>query len=216
MILQTLILKNFRQFKGLQQIEFAMDNNQNVTVIFGENGRGKTGIFRAIMFCLYGDQKLSQDEEVSQKELYLVNSAVIQEAKGNPVDAHVELRFAHKDEQYTVKRSLLGMLDGNQRLEQIEGVLLSHIKESGNADNYTDPDDIKRIINGILDKNVREYFLFDGEKIQRLTLASKGQRTEIAKGIKNLLNVDSLEKAIKATQKLKKELNNEITKTATG
>ena len=216
MILQTLILKNFRQFKGLQQIEFAMDNNQNVTVIFGENGRGKTGIFRAIMFCLYGDQKLSQDEEVSQKELYLVNSAVIQEANGNPVDAHVELRFVHKDEQYTVKRSLLGMLDGNQRLEQIEGVLLSHIKESGNADNYTDPDDIKRIINGILDKNVREYFLFDGEKIQRLTLASNEQRREIAKGIRNLLNVDSLEKAIKATQKLKKELNNEVSKTATG
>ena len=74
----------------------------------------------------------------------------------------------------------------------------------------------RSIINGILDKNVREYFLFDGEKIQRLTLASNEQRREIAKGIRNLLNVDSLEKAMEATQKLKKDLNNEVSKTATG
>ena len=63
---------------------------------------------------------------------------------------------------------------------------------------------------------VKEYFLFDGEKIQRLTLASIDQRREIAKGIRNLLNVDALEKAIKATQRLKKNLSIELSKRATG
>lgn len=221
MILQKLSMKNFRQFKGEQQIEFASENRvngKNVTVIFGENGRGKTGIFRAIMFCLYGEHRLTQDEEVSQKELYLVNTDALYEAvkDGKPANSYVELDFSHKDEQFTIKRSLLGMMDGNERIEQFDKYTLSYKKEDGNTHNVYDPEEIKARINAILDKNVREYFLFDGEKIQRLTLASLEQRKEIAKGIRNLLNVDALEKAIRATQKLKKELNQEISKRATG
>lgn len=221
MILQKHIMKNFRQFRGTQQIEFASENGENgknVTVIFGENGRGKTSIFRAIVFCLYGEQRLSQDEEVSQKELYLVNSAMLQESslEGKPVESFVEVYFSHKGERYTIKRSLLGMIDGAERIEQFDKVVLSRIKSDGNTQNYNDPEDIRKTINGVLDKSVKEYFLFDGEKIQRLTLASIDQRREIAKGIRNLLNVDALEKAIKATQRLKKNLSIELSKRATG
>ena len=212
-------MKNFRQFRAVQQIEFASEtgtDSKNVTVIFGENGRGKTSIFRAIMFCLYGEKRLAQDEEVEQKELHLVNLAELQESEGKPVETYVELEFQHKEEQYKIKRNLLGMLDGKKRIEQTDEVLLSCIKIDGNAQNVKDPDEIATIINAILDKNVREYFLFDGEKIQRLTLANIEQRREIARGIRNLLNIDSLEKAIKATQRLKKNLNDELSKKSTG
>jgi len=220
-ILDELVMKNFRQFRGVQRIIFASEageGGKNVTIIFGENGRGKTGIFRAIMFCLYGEQRLSQDEGVTQRELYLVNSPVLQEASsdGKPVESYVELHFRHKNERYSLKRSLQGMLDGDEQLEQLGPVVLSRIQSDGNTKNYNDPDEIKRIVNDILDRNVKEYFLFDGEKIQRLTLSSAEQKKEIAKGIKNLLNIDALEKAIKATQKLKKTLNTALSKRATG
>ena len=221
MILDELVMKNFRQFRGVQRIIFASETNEggkNVTIIFGENGRGKTGIFRAIMFCLYGEQRLSQDESVTQKELYLISSPVLQEesSDGKPVESYVELHFQHKNERYSLKRSLQGMMDGDEQLEQLGPVVLSRIQSDGNTKNYNDPDKIKRIVNDVLDRNVKEYFLFDGEKIQRLTLSSADQKREIAKGIKNLLNIDTLEKAIKATQKLKKTLNAELSKRVTG
>ena len=108
------------------------------------------------------------------------------------------------------------MIDGAERIEQFDKVILSRIKSDGNTQNYNDPEDIKKIINSALDRSVKEYFLFDGEKIQRLTLASIDQRREIAKGIRNLLNVDALEKAIKATHRLKKNLSIELSKRATG
>ncbi len=221
MILEKITMKDFRQFQGIQHIEFASEtksDGKNVTVIFGENGRGKTGLFRAVVFALYGERRLSQDEEVQQKELYLVNSVAMEDTKtyGKPVEAYVELIFQHKNEQYTIKRILLGIFDRDERIEQPDQVTLSHTKTDGNTFTINDPEDIKKIINNILDKNVKEYFLFDGEKIQRLTLASIEQKKEVAKGIKSLLNVDALEKAIKALQRLKKELNTELSKRATG
>lgn len=221
MILEKLILKDFRQFRGIQQVEFASepgDNGKNVTVIFGDNGRGKTGIFRAIMFCLYGDHLLSQDEEVTRNELHLVNLDALQElaSAANHVETSVELEFRHKGDHYSIKRTLLGTMDGNERIEQPDAVVLAHTNADGNTRTIRDPEEIRRIINGILDKNVREYFLFDGEKIQRLTLANIQQRREIAKGIRNLLNVDTLEKAIAASHRLKTRVNTELSKKSTG
>lgn len=214
-------MKDFRQFRGVQNIEFASEtenDGKNVTVIFGENGRGKTGLFRAVVFALYGERRLSQDEEAEQKELYLVNSAAMEDTKtnGKPVEAFVELVFRHKDQKYTIKRSLLGVFDKDERIEQVGSVTLFHTNSDGNTLAFNDPDDIRKTINSILDKNVKEYFLFDGEKIQRLTMASIEQRKEVARGIKNLLNVDDLEKAINALQRLRKELNTELSKRATG
>ena len=219
MILKALTMKNFRQFRGVQKIEFASEvgiESKNVTVIFGENGRGKTSLFRAIMFCLYGEKRLSQDEDVEQKEIHLVNLVELQKSEGSPVESYVELAFDHNENHFIIRRNLLGMIDEGKRVEQVNQVSLVQITEDGNTKNIKDPDKITTEINGILNKNVREYFLFDGEKIQRLTLANIEQRREIAKGIKNLLNIDSLEVAIKATHRLKKGLNEELSKKSTG
>lgn len=221
MILEQITVKDFRQFRGIQHIAFASErgvDGKNVTVIFGETGRGKTGLFRAVVFALYGERRLSQDEEVEQRELYLVNSVAMEDTKtnGKPVEAYVELTFRHKDEHYTIKRSLLGIFDRDERIEQLGPVILSHTKPDGNTQTFNDSEHIQKTINTILDKNVKEYFLFDGEKIQRLTMANTEQRREVSKGIKNLLNVDALEKAIKVLQKLRKELNTELSKRATG
>jgi len=162
LILKKLAIKDFRQFRSLQQIVFSNDDddeNKNVTVILGQNGRGKTGIFRAVMFCLYGERRLSQDEEIAVEEIFLVNSAAMQDCAAdpkNPVEAYVELSFEHKSEAYQITRKILGMFDGKRRIEQIDKVLLSHWKSDGNIETFTDPDEISRVVNGILDSNVRE------------------------------------------------------------
>lgn len=54
MILEKLEMENFRQFRGKNCINFSNNSDKNITIVFGENGRGKTGIYRAIMYCLYG------------------------------------------------------------------------------------------------------------------------------------------------------------------
>lgn len=218
MILEKLTLKNFRQFRGTQEIRFAPQGGaegKKVTVIFGENGRGKTGIFRAIMFCLYGDQRLSQDSHVTGKELSLVNIAELNDSK-TPVECFVELDFFHAGSTYTLRRTVLGMKDGDEVIEQRDQVRLTQQTLEGNSVTKSDLNEIGRAVNSILDQRVREYFLFDGEKIERLTRASPEQRKEVAGGLRNLLHIDALEVAIRATSRLQRRLDAELEKKSTG
>lgn len=219
MILKKIKLENFRQFYGKQEIIFATgENGKNVTVIYGLNGRGKTSLYRALMFCLYGEKKLAQDSEESVSEISLVNKTALNEIAGQnkSVEASVEIEFVHKGENYALKRSMLGMLSEGEEYEEPGVVILTVIKKDNNAEVYNDVDKINQIVNGILDKRVREYFLFDGEKIERLTRTDREQKKEIEIGIKNLLNVDRLFIAQKGIEALLKRLTVQLKAKSTG
>lgn len=55
MKLQRLTLKNFRQFYGEQVLHFSTSSQQNVTIIHGENGAGKTSLLNAFKWAFYGE-----------------------------------------------------------------------------------------------------------------------------------------------------------------
>lgn len=211
MILHKLTLDNFRQFRGKQEIEFSSptSGNANVTVVFGENGRGKTGLFRAIMFCLFGERRLSQDGDVKREELQLVNVSALEANPGQPVRTVVELEFTHREQTYRLRRAILGMQDGDKVIEEEDEKRLFITPATGNTQPVP-ATEIDSVIDSILDRRVKDYFLFDGEKIERLTRASVEQRREISAGIRNLLNVDALETAIKAVGRVTKNLEKEL------
>ncbi|ESQ07833.1 MAG TPA: hypothetical protein DDX99_14065 [Desulfofustis sp.] len=218
MILHEMTLDNFRQFRGKHTLSFAHGEDGNVTVVFGENGRGKTGIYRALLFCLYGEKQLSQDAQVDDRELYLVNYPAMESRAGDkkPVESRVSLNFSHGKFSYQLERSLLGLLDEGSVVQEDSGVRLVTQDEVGNATTSRDPSEISSVIGGILDRGLREYFLFDGEKIERLTRASSEQRREISVGVRRLLDIDVLETAMRAAGRLRRYLDGELETRATG
>lgn len=219
MILKSLTLENFRQFRGEQIVEFAAGgvDGQNITVVLGENGRGKTGLYRALMFCLYGESVLVQDEGTSRDELYLVNkSAVADLGPGESVAARVRIEFSHHGQPYEITRWIRGIRQGDRQIEQIDRVELRTQDTNGNAVLIDNPREVSENVNKVLDRRVREYFLFDGERIEHLTRASASQRVEVQKGIRCLLNIDDLEKAIRVTKRLRDALNSELQEVSQG
>ena len=210
MTLDTLTLRNFRQFKDIHTIEFAY-GKKNVTVILGENGRGKTGIFRAIIYACYGNHKLKQDDNVSQEELHLINSVCLKEKENtdDSVEMSVGLKFKHKEATYQIIRKMVGLIRGEKRFEEEAGAILYVTKDS-KTETIEDNEKIDEIINSILNEEISEYFLFDGEKIERLTRANYDQRRAIARSIKDLLDIENVKKAMKAVKILKKRLNDEL------
>jgi DNA sulfur modification protein DndD len=220
-ILRTLAITNFRQFRGRQELTFASEEDtpgKNITVLFGENGRGKTGIFRALVFCLFGERQLTQDGDAPEEELNLVNKHELEARfqEGAAAEAAVELAFADRGHRYTLKRVIRAMLIRGKVTEELREVRLTVQKPDGNTQVVVDPKDIASHVSAILDHRVSEYFLFDGERIERLTRADVQQRREVAKGIRNLLNIDCLEAAIDATQGVCRKLDQEIRTKSTG
>ncbi len=46
MLIKTLRMENFRQFRGTTKVDFSCDPNKNVTIILGDNTFGKPHFFR--------------------------------------------------------------------------------------------------------------------------------------------------------------------------
>jgi len=88
MTLESLKLKNFKRYR-----EFEIAFEEGLYGILGRNGSGKSTIFEAIFFALYGEYKGSKD---------LVKTA---NAEGN---VSVELTFLIEDRRYRVIREFRG------------------------------------------------------------------------------------------------------------
>jgi len=224
MQLTNLELKDFRQFKDQQNLIIADEQKRNVTVVYGKNGRGKTGIFRALMFCLYGDRSLSQDELTGQDKkngLNLINERTLKDNVGREVTASVLVNFSHQGKRCSVFRELTGLMknDGTivQNPSDQDRVTLQVTEIDGNTSpKESDPDKVKAFIQEILSSRLRDYFLFDGERIERLTRGTIERRDEVRKGIRALLDLDAMELAIKGMKKLASGYDKEISEKSTG
>lgn len=207
----SLELNDFRQYYGEQQIDFASTDDENITIILGQNGEGKTGIFRAVIFCLFGQVFLSGEEKVSRKNkngeiIHLVNFNKLEEEKDNPVKAYVKMKFEHENQIYTINRSILEMMeeDGTIIGEDTTDVEMSitDIHGNTNPEKIMNDDDIQIILSNILDKKLKDFFLFDGEKIESLSKPTKQTREEVKSGIIKLLQIDTVSSAIELLNKI--------------
>ncbi|RNC99552.1 AAA family ATPase [Lysinibacillus halotolerans] len=187
-------LNNFRQYLGEQRIEFAADK-QNITIVYGENGKGKTGIFRALMFALFGHTHIQQDNP--KEPIHLVNLKKLEEMPGVPVEASVKVRFLNHDKTYEIKRSVIGMKSGVQISQRDGDISFVEIDSQGNysPNPKTNQHEVNQIINSILDEDVKDFFLFDGEKIDTLAKTNETVKKEVKKAIFKLLQIDNVEEA---------------------
>jgi len=72
MRLGKLILENFSSYCGKHQIEFHTTSEKPVIVIVGASGMGKTSIFDAINWALYGKQYEPVLEKENEKRLQIM------------------------------------------------------------------------------------------------------------------------------------------------
>src|SRR6185437_2872745 len=69
MFIEKIIINNFRVYKGFNDLTLASDVEQNVSIISGNNGFGKTSLLTSLVWCLYGKLMADVDERY-RKEIY--------------------------------------------------------------------------------------------------------------------------------------------------
>lgn len=195
-------LENFRQYYGKQTIDFAT-GNENITIIFGENGKGKTGIFRALMFALYNATHIQQDNP--EEPIHLVNLRLLDEQQGAVCTAKVTVRFEFKGRKYEIMRSVGSMKRGDRIQERLGDVKFYEMDENGNYSPtpIEEPQEVRKRINQILDEEIKDFFLFDGEKIDTLAKTNESVKREVKTAIFKLLQIDNVEDASRLLTQLK-------------
>ena len=187
-------LENFRQYYGKQKIIFAAEN-ENITIIFGENGKGKTGIFRALMFALYNATHIQQDNPA--EKIHLVNLRLLDEKLGTVCRAEVTVLFEHNGNKFEISRSIAGAKSNNRIQERNGAVKFYEIDSDGNYSPtpVEEPKEVQKRMNQILDEEIKDFFLFDGEKIDTLAKTNDQVKREVKTAIFKLLQIDNVEEA---------------------
>ena len=68
MKIPSIQINNFRQYYNIVDIDLKTKENQNIILIGGQNGFGKTNLLLSLVWCLYGD-KISQIDDNFKKEI---------------------------------------------------------------------------------------------------------------------------------------------------
>lgn len=191
MKLDRIILENFRQYFGKQRLEFAQDSQRNVTVIHGVNGAGKTSLFLAINWCLYG-RSVDKTKIIDNVGELISKEAISRARPGEQVQTAVELHFLHEGWRYMARRELTAVRQVEMRVSNPpnEEFVLMHVRSDGQWETIHNP---ILTINSILPANVRTYFLFDGEKIDEF--AKPESHKDVRDAIYLVLKLEILDRA---------------------
>lgn len=186
MLIKTLRMKNFRQFKGTTEINFSCDAEKNVTIILGDNTFGKTTLLQAFNWCLYGTVNFARNDK------FLLNYELSTQMHNGEQDlVEVEITLLHGNAEYIITRTQKYNCGGDKvRGEAVTTVNVSCKREEDGQTKPIDTFRIKEVINGILPEGLSTYFFFDTERISTVS-----DRRDISKAIKDFLGLSAIENA---------------------
>ena len=189
MFLEKIILRNFRQFYGEQEIIFSCDPKQNVTLVHAENGVGKTTLLNALLWCFYKD--LTNRFENPEK---IVSNQAIEE---ETFEASVEVFFEHDGQNYVVIRKI----DEKYSDESFDAYLIN----KGNYEKLQSP---AAFVESVIPREMSRYFFFDGEYAE--TFSSKKNKSVVRKAVESMLGCNTAIQAKDDLTSIKKSLEKEI------
>ena len=191
MLLKSIKLKNFRQFRD-EYIEFANGKDgKNVTIIIGENGTGKTTFAQAFFWCLYG--------ETSFTDKTILNRIVANEMRPDKSEiVTVELQLQHGDARYTLTREQTYKKDYNNRIKPTNTQFDIAKKDANGNTSFIKKTQCESEVKSILPKELSKYFFFDGERIEKMSkdISSNRKSDDFAEAVKGLLGLNGMISAI--------------------
>ena len=196
MLIKTLKLENFRQFKGYSVVNFSYDPEKNVTIILGDNTYGKTTILQAFNWCFYGEVVFSHRRD------FLLNCELELSMKsGDEHDVSVEIVILHDGIEYTIKRTQTYgcMYEGVVRGSTNSPLVIQYKQPDGQMKSIPQ-EKVKNVINTILPEDFSEYFFFDTERISSIST-----RKDVASAVKGLMGITYMTKAISHLGDIHKE-----------
>jgi len=200
-------LQNFGPYKGSQSIVLPRD--PGVTIIYGENMRGKTSLLNAIRYALFGTILSRGSRNVAPKEIVNWES----QEEGN-YSFSVTLVFESGDSNYELTRQYRPKKSVDEPRTEDDYTEEVFLKKDGSI---MGPDDQTQQISRVLPEQVSRFFLFDGELLQQyeeLLIEESDMGRQIREAIERILGVPILKNGRADLVKLLEDAESQVSKAA--
>ncbi len=106
MLINKVKIENFGPFVGKHELEFSIDEEKKLNLILGKNDSGKTQLFNAMLWCLYGEA-WTHFYQSPNAELLSLNDSILSNLSNNQTAAtRVEMNLIIENKPHIVKREV--------------------------------------------------------------------------------------------------------------
>ena len=197
MRLKKLIMQAFGPFKDKVVIDFEKDKiDKGLLLITGDTGAGKTTIFDAICYALYG--KTSGDIREA--------NSLRSDWASNDMDTYVDLEFYYKNKLYEIKRSPEYTRKKKNGIGETKQVATSEANINGKI--ITKLTDVNKEIESLIGldyKQFRQVAMLSQGEFSKFLLAPSLEKTTIFRKIFNTEFYDLLQNKLKSNMLSKKD-----------
>lgn len=197
MRLKKLIMQAFGPFKDKVVIDFEKDKiDKGLLLITGDTGAGKTTIFDAICYALYGNTSGDTREANSLRSDWA----------SNDMDTYVDLEFYYKNKLYEIKRSPEYTRKKKNGIGETKQVATSEANINGKI--ITKLTDVNKEIESLIGldyKQFRQVAMLSQGEFSKFLLAPSLEKTTIFRKIFNTEFYDLLQNKFKSNMLSKKD-----------
>ncbi len=207
--------ENYRCFLN-GTIKFKEVKEKNINVLIGPNGGGKTETLFSFWWALYDFDFSSLRAKDSTP--YALNSAMYRElegaAPGTVKTCSVAIEFENEGEIYLIKKNC-EYKKSEKRITKLEYQEFSKFNEKKELSiPERDPDKIAIQLNRIIPKSILYGIIFDGERMQKLSISNDSSKNAIKGVISDITNVELIEKCSEYFGSIKRMLTKDLRKSA--
>ena len=192
MRIEKIKLRNYRQFRQID-ISFQKRQDTDLNYIIGTNGTGKTNLLNAINWCLYSDEPhLSRD---SGQQPLLNEKSITRMEKGEDQSVKVDLRVT-TDERKVItfcRKSVFRKQANGEMSLQNTTFEVRYLDDQGNS-NFAYDEDAEVWVERFVPKDIREFFFFDGERLDNYF--KEATRQKIRHAVFQISQIDLLENRV--------------------
>ena len=197
----NLEIKNYRQYKDTVSIDLKTEDQRHINVIQGENGTGKSNLLNAITLCLFGKEQHQENNVEADAVLPYANLDKLENTEeGEAVDGYVEIEMGTDHPKFIFKRKFRTFnVDGSYSdvLDDIEAMRMVE------KDWKTEENPVTTL-NEILPERVSQYFIFDGEQLQRFF--DQRYQKRVKGGILDVSHIELLDRALDHLNRVRYDL----------
>ena len=184
MRLTQLELVNFRPYYGRVTLNFPDNRSGELFLVHGKNGFGKTSMFSAVQWALYG--------EATRRELY--DHANNRAKRDSEFEMSVALAFTHDGREYRLTRAAKGNREAVEAPEHLSRSSLSLYRDGAPLPGG-EHEVAQERIETIIPRDASQFFFFDGEKIGKYSSSEHTEDTrsaiELVLGLRAVQNARS-------------------------